>query len=179
MDGAPHECEITSQSEVVASAGLNTSIEEPMPMNDGGIPGSDDNKEPELSQHSMLFSSAPSISSEFPHSFTELLSNCLSDTEKVIDQTDPIGEPDLGSHAQEHLVNPLLQGTLESMEEASEQLESMEQGDITTNIECMSDATFHDILSKLEKAIYELGGDLALEVAGPSFDERHVNSPGS
>lgn len=67
-------------------------------------------------------------------------------------------------------MNPLLQGTLESMEEASEQLESMEQGDITTNIEvhfsdlllfiylfcplipshtlvlasqCMSDATFH------------------------------------
>lgn len=103
-------------------------------MKDGGIPGSDDNKEPELSQHSMLFSSAPSISSEFPHSFKEFLTNCLSDTEKgsigltilkscsrfqqrlfgfylylmkvvflsltVIDQTYPIGEPDLGFHAQ-------------------------------------------------------------------------------
>lgn len=51
-------------------------------MNDGGIRGSDDNKEPELSQHSMLFSSAPSISSELPHSFTEFLTNCLSGTEK-------------------------------------------------------------------------------------------------
>ncbi|XP_074577566.1 protein POOR HOMOLOGOUS SYNAPSIS 1-like [Curcuma longa] len=164
VDDAPHECEISSQSEVVSSAGLNSSIEEPTPMNDGGIRGSDDNKEPELSQHSMLFSSAPSISSELPHSFTEFLTNCLSGTEKVIDQTVRIGEPDPGSHAQEHLVNPLLQA-------APEQLESMEVGDITTSIECMSDATFHDILSELEKAIYESGGDLALEVTDPSLDD--------
>ncbi|XP_042397713.1 protein POOR HOMOLOGOUS SYNAPSIS 1-like [Zingiber officinale] len=173
VDDAPHECEISSHSEILSPAGLYTSVEEPMPMNDGGIPASDDNKEPELSQHSMLFSSAPSISSELPHSFTELLNNCLSDnTEKVIDQTVHIGEPDLGSHAKEYLVNPLRQA-------APEQLGSMEEGDIMANIECMSDATFHDMLSMLEKTIYELGGNLALEVTGPSFDERRVNSPGS
>ncbi|WOL04881.1 hypothetical protein Cni_G13603 [Canna indica] len=171
-DNVPPEnglvCENSSQSEIISSNGLYSSFEEPITVHDEEIPASSNNNDqPDSSHNSVLSSSVHSVVSGFPPSFTELLANCSSNTEKSMSeqkcsgQTKPIDESDHASNAEGHLVNLSAQG-------ASKQLETMSEADTKSKIlECMSDAAFHEMLFKLDKVIDELGGNLALEVTEP------------
>ncbi|KAJ8513236.1 hypothetical protein OPV22_003670 [Ensete ventricosum] len=143
--------ETSSQSEIISSNGLHYSSGEPTTMCGSEVPGlSYSREQPELPHSSCTHSICPG----FPPSFADLLTNCSNDTEK--EKTNPIAEPDVPSHDEEHPVEPLLQ-------DASKQVDSMSGADIKSKIvEYMSDVTFHEMLFKLEKVIDELGGDLAL-----------------
>ncbi|CAL9088831.1 unnamed protein product [Musa textilis] len=124
--------ETSSQSEIISSDGLHYSTGEPTTACGSGVPAlSYSREQPELLHSSCTHSICPG----FPPSFTELLTNCSNGTQK--EQINPMAEPDVPSHDEEHPVDLLLQ-------DASKQVESVLGADIKSKIvEYMSDATFH------------------------------------
>ncbi|XP_074577875.1 protein POOR HOMOLOGOUS SYNAPSIS 1-like [Curcuma longa] len=174
-------CENSSASEIASLSTLQSCAEQPMPTDDGRISDLINNKQLELSYPIVLSSCASSISSGLPPSFAELLTNCLNQTGK--EQTNPTSHPGNGSNDKEHLMNPYLQGALVAFSENSS---TYEQSNPTDELdfefhaqEFLVNPLLQGILSKLDKIVDELGGDLALEVADLSREKRCPNRPGS
>ncbi|KAJ6800044.1 protein POOR HOMOLOGOUS SYNAPSIS 1 [Iris pallida] len=110
--------------------------------------------QPETPLQPLLATNIDTIFSGLPPSFTELLNNCSTDTKK--EQCTAGVETNSTSQNEGDLQNP-------PFHNATELPGLTEEVDLKTQIvKCMSDASFHDMLFKIEKVIDELGGDLSL-----------------
>ncbi|XP_038982951.1 protein POOR HOMOLOGOUS SYNAPSIS 1 isoform X2 [Phoenix dactylifera] len=171
--GSDFVCENSSPSEFIASNGLHyrfdgeSSFEEPVMTCAPEMPALSYNEEQtECSLRPVVANNIDTIFSGLPPSFTELLTNCSTDTEKVQKLT---ANTDPASQNGGYPLDPSSHG----IADAAKQPNSMEveETDLKTQIaKYMSDASFHEMLFKLEKVIDELGGDLALQVASPLHD---------
>ncbi|KAH7658852.1 hypothetical protein IHE45_17G117500 [Dioscorea alata] len=98
-----------------------------------------------------------SVSSGLPRSFSQLLTDCSIDSEKV--RTSPT-RPTLATNLNCQNGGDSLEPSLPGVEKSEEQ---SKVADLRSQLAtCMSDASFVDMLSKIEMVINELGGDLSL-----------------
>ncbi|XP_039142946.1 protein POOR HOMOLOGOUS SYNAPSIS 1 [Dioscorea cayenensis subsp. rotundata] len=98
-----------------------------------------------------------SVSSGLPRSFSQLLTDCSMDSEKV--QTSPT-RPTLATNLNCQNGGDSLDPSFLGVERSEEQ---SKVADLRSQLAtCMSDASFVDMLSKIEMVINELGGDLSL-----------------
>ncbi|KAK9108161.1 hypothetical protein Syun_024172 [Stephania yunnanensis] len=92
---------------------------------------------------------------DFPPSFTELMTNCSAEAEKA---TNVPEEFDISSQL-------MITQVPEEFDIKSHLMVTKvpEEFDIKSQImRCMSDSSFHDMLTKVEQVIIEMGGDLSL-----------------
>ncbi|KAG1342852.1 protein POOR HOMOLOGOUS SYNAPSIS 1 [Cocos nucifera] len=168
--GTDFVCENSSPSEFIASNGQHyrideeSSFEEPVMTCAPEMPALSYNEEQtECSLQPALADNIDTIFSGLPPSFTELLANCSTDTEKV---QKPMANTDPASPKGGYPMDPSSHGVADAAQQPNSV--EVEVADLKTQIaKYMSDASFHEMLFKLEKVIDELGGDLALQVASP------------
>uniref|UniRef100_J3ME54 Uncharacterized protein n=1 Tax=Oryza brachyantha TaxID=4533 RepID=J3ME54_ORYBR len=186
--GSDYLCEDSSASEYIASSGIHQSFEKPeQPTHRTKTPALHYHEEPdvpihrteapELKQHEtaalghheapeepllqpLLATNVDTIFSGFPPSFTDMLTQFSCKTEKDAEPY-PVTATD---HAlQEVSVLDTSHNVAIATTSANEIDVSKETRDIVTRIKTyMADGGFHDMLSKIEKVIDELGGDLSL-----------------
>lgn len=155
--GSDFVCENSAVSEFITSSGLHNSYDEestyeaPIATVVPEFPaltfGNDETPSP---PQPSLDSNVESIFSGFPPSFTDMLNSCTADHQKS-EQTEKINVSSQSFPPEQ------------SFDDAAQQSVFMEESRLKAQIaKYMSDASFHDMLSKIESVIVELGGDMAL-----------------
>ncbi|XP_037461094.1 protein POOR HOMOLOGOUS SYNAPSIS 1-like isoform X4 [Triticum dicoccoides] len=183
--GCDYICEdSSSRSEYIASNELPHSFEEPASDHRTEAPALCYHEEPDLPvSEPLLTSNIDNINSGFPLSFTEMLTNLSTETKYALCMygSDAVDLHQLGGtdHPQEvftqdtcHDVFPSMaaacnENTADKETDTSKSTKEIDTSKSTSDIMAriktyMADESFHDMLSKLERVIDELGVDLSV-----------------
>lgn len=173
--GSDYLCEDSSASEYIASNGLHhrsddaSSFEEPASDHRTEAPALCYHEEPDQPVlEPLIATNIDNICSGFPPSFTDMLTNCTTKSEKDAEKPYPLTGTDHGPQEVypldiSHEVFAAVAVASKETTSGKEIDASKETGDIIARIKTyMADGSFHDMLFKLEKVIDELGGDLSL-----------------